>query len=500
MTGFGSLSVWARELLARAAWLAAEHVPEELAAALLPLAAGGAIDELVHAGVVSRHPDGGFVPDSRTGESARSAFGERGRDAAVLALRRYLDDEGSPGEVARCLSLLPHLTRWVELTCPEDDFVAASMLMNRVVVLLLHQEMGASALPLAERVVRTCEIHIGDEDVRTWRTRSVLASVLDQSGHLRRAARHAEKVIAGVSARYGEDHPEVWTTRQNLGAMYMRLGEFDRAISVVRQLIEHHTVVSGPGDRMTLLARHNLAVVLQRAGRLAEAVETWEACVPELEASLGVADPDTMDVRQSLAAALEEQTGLDASGMNLEETERTMERLSSKPGRITQRYLAVLVHRATLLRDQGCLDESESDFSKVIDLGSKEIGSGHPIVVSAHYRLGLVHHLRGQDDLALAVAERGLRESERSLGRTHDETLTTVIFILGMLAQQKRMAELQQMIEEWLADVIVGWGFAHPVVRELARNRSGLALYGVDWAGSAHSRSGSPGAKSADGT
>ncbi|MFE9168825.1 tetratricopeptide repeat protein [Streptomyces kebangsaanensis] len=493
MTGFGALCASARELLARAAWLAAEHVPEDLALSLLPDAPDGATDELVRACLVSPHPDGGFVMEARIGESVRSVVGERGRDEAILAMGRYLGDEGSPGEVARCLSLLPHLLHWVGLTRPEDDFVDGAMLMTRVVVLLLHQEIGAPALPLAERVVRTCEMHIGPEDLRTWRTRGVLASVLDKSGHVRRAARQAEKVIAGVSALYGEDHPQVWSTRQNLGSMYMRLREFDRAVSVVRRLIEHHTAVSGPGDRKTLMARHNLAVVLQRAGRLAEAVETWEACVPEFDAFLGVTDPDTMDVRRSLAAALEERAGLDPSGMSLEETEQTIEQVFGESGRVTQRYLEVLVHRATLLRDQGRLDEAESDFNKAIDLGSREVGPGHPIVVSAHYRLSLVHHLRGQDDLALAVAGRGLRESERSLGRTHHETLFTVACVLSLLANQGRGAELQQMIEEWLADIIEGWGFAHPLVRELARQRSGLALYGVEWARSAHRPPENPG-------
>ncbi|MEU0335997.1 tetratricopeptide repeat protein [Streptomyces sp. NPDC006193] len=233
------------------------------------------------------------------------------------------------------------------------------------------------------------------------------------------------------------------------------------------------------------MARHNLAVVLRKAGRLDETVEIWKACVPEFDASVGVTDPDTLDVRRSLAAALEEQAGLDTSGMSLEEAERTIEQLSGKPGGITQRHLAVLVQRATLLRDQGRTDEAESAFREAIDLGDREVGPGHPLVVSAHYRLALLHHLRGRDDLALAVAERSLRNSERSLGRTHDETLVTVTFVLSLLARHRRVAELQQMIEEWLADIIVGWGFSHPVVRELARNRSGLALYGAEWAGSA---------------
>lgn len=498
MTGFDSLSVPARELLGRAAWLAPEHVSEDLTLALLPDAPDGVVAELVRARLVSPHPDGGFVMETRTGESVRSAFGEGGRDEAVLAMSRYLGDEGSPGEVARCLNLLPHLVHWAGLTHPEDDVVDGAMLMNRVVVLLLHQEISEPALPLAERVVRTCEIHMGAEDLRTWRTRCILASVLDQNGHVRRAVRQAEKVIAGVSALYGEDHPQVWTTRQNLGAMYMRLQEFDRAVSLVRQLIEHHTAVSGPRDRKALMARHNLAVVLQKAGRLAEAVEIWEACVPECNMFLGVTDPDTVDIRQSLTAALEEQAGLDTSGMSLEEAERMIEHASGEPGRVTQRYLAVLVHRATLLRNQGRLDEAEFEFGKAIDLGSKEIGPGHPIVVSAHYRLALVHDLRGQDDLALAVAERGLRECERSLGRRHQETLFTVTCVLSMLAKQNRVAELQQMIEEWLADIIESWGFAHPVVRELARHRSGLALYGAEWARPTRSPSESPGAEPTD--
>ncbi|KES08746.1 hypothetical protein BU52_01470 [Streptomyces toyocaensis] len=499
MTGFDRLSRSARELLGRAAWLAPERVPEDMALALLPGAPDGVVAELVRAGLVSPRPDGGFVMEARTAESVRSAFGEEGRDEAVLAMSRYLGDQGTPGEVARCLKLLPHLLHWTGLTRPEDDIVDGAMLMNRVVVLLLHQGISEPALPLAERVVRTGEIHVGADDARTWSTRGLLASVLDQNGHVRRAVRQAEQVLAGVLALHGEDHPLVWTTRQNLGAMYMRLREFDRAASLVRLLIEHHTEVSGPRDRMTLMARHNLAVVLRKAGRLTEAVEIWEACVPEFDAFLGVTDPDTVDVRQAFTAALEEQAGTDTSGMSLEETERLIEHvLREGRGRITQRYLAVLVHRATLLRNLGRLDEAESEFGKVIDLGSKEIGPGHPLVVSAHYRLALLHDLRGQGDLALAVAERGLRESERSLGRRHQETLFTVTFVLTMLSKLNRVTELQQMIEEWLADIIEGWGFGHPVVRELARQRSGLALYGAEWAEPGHGRSVRPGTGQAD--
>lgn len=486
------LSVPARALLGRAVWLAPEHVPDDLVTALSSDGPGGpdrsdgpdgVVAELVRAGFVAPHPDGGFVPDARAAESARSDLDEDSRVDAVPALGRYLGEQGSPGEVARCLTLLPHLVHWAALTRPEDDVVDGAMLLNRVIVLLLHQNISEPALPLAERYVRTCELHVGTDDARTWGARSLLASVLDQCGQVRRAARLAEQVIAGVSAVHGEDHPQVWNARQNLGAMYMRLREFDRAASLVRQLIDHHTAVSGPGDRRTLMARHNLAVILRTAGRLAEAVEIWQECTPDFDRFLGPTDPDTLDVRQSFTEALEEQAGLDTDGMSLEDAERMLAHASGEPGRVTPRSLGARLHRGTMLRNQGRLDEAESELGSVIALGGSELGPGHPLVVSAHYRLALVHELLGQDDRALETAERGMRESVRSLGRKHQETLLSVFAVMGLLAKRKRTAELQQMIEEWLADIIESWGFGHPAVRELARQRSGLALYGTEWAG-----------------
>ncbi|GGX05279.1 hypothetical protein GCM10010297_28570 [Streptomyces malachitofuscus] len=485
MTDVGRLSVPARRLLGRTAWLAPGHVPDDLVAALCPDepdGPDGAVAELVRSGFVSPHPDGGFVTEAGAAESARTVLAERRQVEAVLTLGRYLGERGSPGEVARCLTLLPHLVHWAGLTRPEDDVVDGAMLLNQVIVLLLHQEISEPALPLAERYVRTCELHVGTDDVRTWGARSLLASVLDQRGQVRRAARLAEQVIAGVSAQYGEDHPQVWTTRQNLGAMYMRLREFDRAASLVRQLIDHHTAVSGPEDRSTLMARHNLAVVLQKAGRLDEAVAIWQECTPDFDRFLGPTDPDTLDVRHVFTEALEEQAGLDTGGMSLENAERMLAAAPGEPGRLTQRRLAGLIRRATVLRNQGRLDEAESEFGEAIARGGDEFGPGHPLVVSAHYRLALVHELRGHDDRALETAERGLRACVRSLGRKHQETLLTVVAVMSLLAKQKRTAELQQMIEEWLSDIIESWGFGHPAVRELARQRSALALYGTEWA------------------
>ncbi|GGJ28188.1 tetratricopeptide repeat protein [Streptomyces brasiliensis] len=261
------LSDEATALLTTAAWLGPDPLPPGL-----PTASAEALEELAGQGMLVRHQDGGHTLPGEARHQARATYGTRGRDEAILALGDFLGERGSPSETARCLSMLPHLTYWTEQTRPEDDFPAGAMIVNRTVVLLLENNMGARAVPLAQRFVRTCEAHIGRDAPATLTARSNLAAAHDQAGESLRGARLLEKVVEARSAALGAGHPSVWDGYNNLGGIYLRAGEYERAQQIVERLVEHRTKTLGPRDRATLMARNNLAVIWERAGRTAEAL------------------------------------------------------------------------------------------------------------------------------------------------------------------------------------------------------------------------------------
>src|SRR5690606_41398788 len=100
MTDVDRLSVPARTLLGRAVWLAPEHVPHDLVAALSPDGPDGpdgVVAELVRAGFVAPHPAGGLVPDARAAESVRAGLDDDSQVDAALALGRHLGRRDSPG-------------------------------------------------------------------------------------------------------------------------------------------------------------------------------------------------------------------------------------------------------------------------------------------------------------------------------------------------------------------------------------------------------------------
>ncbi|MEN3541135.1 tetratricopeptide repeat protein [Microbispora sp. ZYX-F-249] len=136
----------------------------------------------------------------------------------------------------------------------------------------------------------------------------------------------------------------------------------------------------------------------------------------------------------------------------------------------TQALFAARVEHATMLRDHDRLDEAVAAFTEVMETGAAVLGRGHPIMVSAGYRLAYVHQKAGRLGLALATARESLAQADRSLGRAHEVTLLTAASLLSLLLADDRLEEHHALLEDRLADIIEGLGFANPLVRELAVN------------------------------
>ncbi|GGJ28185.1 tetratricopeptide repeat protein [Streptomyces brasiliensis] len=207
------------------------------------------------------------------------------------------------------------------------------------------------------------------------------------------------------------------------------------------------------------------------------------------EAVLGAGDSDTLAIRAALYQAsqsLEEQHISEEAAQrdraeDLAEIEQRVAHLSADPEQISLPAVAALVERATALRDTGRLDEAEAAFTEAIDKGRRALGDGHPVVVSARYRLIHIHRLRGHTDVALAAARAALAEADRGLGRTHYETLITAAGVITLLLEAQQVEEHEELLEDRLADIIEGLGFSHPLVRALAAHRASLTLGQPDW-------------------
>ncbi|MGW2640205.1 tetratricopeptide repeat protein [Streptomyces sp. NPDC001348] len=462
------------------AWLDGDPVPVELLSGTDAVPGPGALSGLAAAGLLTKRHDGALTLPEATRHRLLTALDGEGRDLALHLLQAHLGEPGAPGETARCLRLLPHITRWTALTGPEDDTPWGATFLSRAVVLLLNNNMGKAAVPLAERGVRTAERNLGPDASATLTVRANLASVYDQAGDPRRGARLLEKVIAARAAQLGPDHPDVWGLRNNLGAMRLALGEYDEAAGIVEGLIAHWSEVHGPAARRTLMARNNLAVITERAGRREEAVALWEALLPESEAALGTDDPDTVAFRAALFQARADREGTDREAV-LAEVDERVALLAGTNGEFTPEAIVALADRARILLEQGRYEEAVGGYRDAIGRGAAALGRGHPVVVSAGYHLAHALELQGDPEAALATARETLADADRSLGRNHHATLMAALSVLSLLLGLERGPEYQEMLEARLADIIEELGFGHPLVRALAAHRASLTLHNPHW-------------------
>ncbi|MER6853903.1 tetratricopeptide repeat protein [Streptomyces flaveolus] len=474
----------ARALLRILCWFSSSPIPTGLVSA-----AGDQrqSDSLVAAGALVPLPDGGFVLTPHARDLARQEFGQQGRLEAADALARFLGEPQSPGQIGRCLALIPHLTEWVKITASQGDTAGVGRLLNTVTLIALENSTGATAIPLAERLVRSATLHTGPRSANTLSARSNLAAAYAQAGEYSRSVKLLEQVVAHKSEEFGPGDEETWGTLLNLGYSCWKAGDHTRAIEIAEQIIDHRSKTLGPDDSATLMARHNLAVILSDTGQQAKARELWEELERRCAAALPPDDETAVAVRlfqrRSRRGASTSPADETDARHRLAEAEDHLSLLThgGSPD-LTSERASAMVDQATALRDLDRLDEAERTFREVIDGGGRALGTGHPQVVRALIRLGYLHTLRRppRHEEAMTAMRQALARADASLGRTHKETAIAAVVLLTSLLAQGQDIEHAELLEDRLSDVIQALGFQHPLVRALAAHRARLRMLRPD--------------------
>ena len=112
-----------------------------------------------------------------------------------------------------------------------------------------------------------------------------------------------QETVGMLTNALGPDHPDTLGTRSNLALVHQQAGHLSTAIDMHQALLPDMTRVLGPDHPHTLLVRNNLAYTHQEAGNVSTTIDMFEALLPDMTRILGPDHPDTLGTRSNLAGA-----------------------------------------------------------------------------------------------------------------------------------------------------------------------------------------------------
>ena len=191
-------------------------------------------------------------------------------EKAVVTLLESIDiDEASKNDARRAdaLDMADQLRAIIEQQqgqayySPHEARIGLSNvvgIVNNTIYCLTEMGRPQTALTLQETVGMLIDA-LGPDHPDTLGTRSNLALVHQQAGHLSTAIDMHQALLPDMSRVLGPDHPDTLTTRSNLAGAHYAAGDLQTAIDICEALLPDMSRVLGPNHPHTLITRSHLA-------------------------------------------------------------------------------------------------------------------------------------------------------------------------------------------------------------------------------------------------
>ncbi|RYP20805.1 hypothetical protein DL767_009390 [Monosporascus sp. MG133] len=246
------------------------------------------------------------------------------------------------------------------------------------------------------------------------------------------------------------EHPDTLTSMNNLALVLYREGKYEEAERMHRQTLELKEKVLGKTHPDTLASMNNIALILDSQGKYKEAEQMHREVLEIREAVLDREHPDTLTTMDNLANVLNNQGKHEEAERMLRQTLKLSQKVldNNHPD-----IIASMTNIALVLDSQGKYEEAERmhrqtlELSKkmqrrLLDLSQKTFGRNHPDTLTSMNNLANVLRSQGNHDEAEQVHRQELELREAILGSGHLDTLALV------LGSQGKHEEAEQMHED----------------------------------------------------
>jgi tetratricopeptide (TPR) repeat protein len=384
---------------------------------------------------------------------------ERYEEEALALLAERFPSGGHENKEA-CETLVAHAQAVLKYYCDsEPSLKRRSTLLYNISWFDLQQGRYDLAYEKISESYCLREKLLGQEDVETLDSLSILGSVLRAQGKYEEVEEIYRRVLKGYEKELGVEHPFTLTSVGNLASVLRNQGKYEAAEEMNRRALEGQEKVIGIEHPDTLTSVSNLALVLQNQGKYEAAEEMHRRALKGSEKVVGMEHPDTLTSVSNLASVLQNQGKYEAAEeMNrraLEGQEKVMG--MEHPGTLTS-----VSNLALVLQNQGKYEAAEEMNRQALKGREKVLGMEHPSTLISVGNLALVLQNQGKYEAAEEMHRRALKGKEKVVGVEHPSTLTSVSNLALVLQNQGKYEAAEEMNRRALEGQEKVMGMEHP--------------------------------------
>jgi CHAT domain-containing protein/tetratricopeptide (TPR) repeat protein len=264
-------------------------------------------------------------------------------------------------------------------------------------------------------------------EVRAWENLADRAEAMLAKADFAGAQQAAETLVEDARRLFGPTHGNTAASYSLLGSTLFRQGRYSEAENQFRQALTIYEDRSGSDSTQTASALNNLALVLEKAGDYRGAELLLQRSLAILRKVHGTDHPDTATTMSNLGRVLDSQGKFGASAS-------IAAGASDNP--------QALAAQADELLAKGQYREAESLQQRVVSIHEKTLGREHPLTATSLSNLGNVLYLQGKFSEAEQIHRRALALREKVLGPAHPDTATSLNNLANVLFEQGKDEQL----------------------------------------------------------
>jgi tetratricopeptide (TPR) repeat protein/transcriptional regulator with XRE-family HTH domain len=245
-------------------------------------------------------------------------------------------------------------------------------------------------------------------------------------------------------------HPRVASLLNNLGNLYYEQGNYEQAEPLFQRALRAYQHTLGPEHPQLIASLLDLGIIYRIQGKNESAKDMLERALHIGERSLGAYHPRVAAPLLSLGVLYAQQLQYELAEPLYQ---RALSIYQQTLGPDHPQLAMPLINLGILYGEQGQYELAESLYQRALNIYQQSLGPDHPRIAFPLANLGELYYMQGRYELAEELLQRALHIRELSLGPDHPQ-VAYPLAALGFLYHARgnyEMAEplLQRALQIW---------------------------------------------------
>jgi eukaryotic-like serine/threonine-protein kinase len=257
-------------------------------------------------------------------------------------------------------------------------------------------------------------------------------------GHYDKAVPLFAKAVATRRAEYGEDDPRTLRSMSGLATAYHQSGKVKKAIELLEYVRDVQLRTIGPKNRDTLRTQNELGWMLWLTGEPKKAVELLEHVRDERVALFGENDEDTIDTYRGLGNAY---TSIGKRPEAIESAKKMLEVRRRNYPEDHPLVINAMNHLGYVLKNCVKMRDAFELFKKASDIAVPKLGPTHPLTLTILHNLSESYRVFNLTEMAITLGEEVYARRLAVLGADHFATIDSAFSLAHSYTRAGRLQE-----------------------------------------------------------